>query len=331
MNVGAIGYEVHSGLGHLMRSFYQAGVVNRVLIIRHPHYQNYSSWYPADRRFPREKYKAFLQGLDVLILFENAFVWDIPKRARVQGTKVVMIPNYEYTPFPIPVKPDLVLCGSLLDVDYYKSLYNTKFLTMPVEVDRFPWRLREKAHTFIHNAGHGQRGFAKGTPQLVEAMQYVQSPIKLIVRGQPGEKRIRELFDAEKGNPRVEFQFGEFDDDHLYPAECDVFINAEQYNGMSLPLQEAYASGMLVMTTDRYPTNTWLPCEPLLPVNHYVCDSQAVEFDRAIVDPRAIAESIDAWYGRDITQFSIQGYQWAQAHSWEALKLVYQETLECLA
>ena len=329
MNVGAIGYEVHSGLGHLMRSFFKAGVVNRVFVVRHPHYQNYTDWYPKSQRFTKETKRNFLRGLDVLILFENAFYWDVAQAASRQGTCIVMIPNYEYTPFPMPVKPDLVLCGSLLDVDYYKDHYATKFLPMPVETDLFPWRLREKAHTFIHNAGHGQRGFAKGTPQLIEAMKYVQSPIRLIVRGQPGEKRIQDLFSEQRGNARIDFRFGEFNDNELY-AEGDVFLNAEQYNGMSLPLQEAHASGMLVMTTDRYPANTWLPCEPLLPVSHYVKDSQAVEFERAIVEPHAIAEAIDSWHGRDITAFSIMGKQWAEAHSWESLKPTYQETLECL-
>ena len=329
MLVGAISYATHSGLGHLMRSFYNAGVVDRALVVRHPHYQNYTDWYPPDRQFTAATSSKFLQGLDVLLLFENAFLWGVVANAQKMGVKVVLIPNYEYTPNPIPGPPDLVLCGSLLDVDYYYQQYRTTFLPIPVDIDRFPWRLRSKAHVFVHNAGHGQRGFAKGTPQIIEAMEYVQSPVHLIVRGQPGEQRIRELFEAQKTNARVDLRFGEFDDDELY-AEGDVFINAEQYNGMSLPLQEAYASGMLVMTTDRYPTNTWLPCEPLIPVNHYEKDRICVEFDRAIVDPHAIAETIDDWYGRDIEELSLQGRRWAEEHSWESLKPKYLEVFECL-
>jgi hypothetical protein len=328
MIIGSMGYEVHSGLGHLLRDFYQHGIVNRVFPIKHSHYQNYpGQWIAGRDRYDNPN--RFVEGLEVLLLFENAFNWSAVKRAKRNGTKVVMIPNYEYTPFPLPVVPDLMLCGSSLDVDYYKDLYKTEMLTIPVDTDRFPWRERTTARTFIHNAGHGQRGFAKGTLQVVDAMQYVQSPVTLIVRGQPGEKRIRDLFGSCKGNQRIDLRYGEYDESELY-ADGDVFINAEQYNGMSLPLQEAYASGMVVMTTDRYPTNTWLPPEPLLPVSHYEPDKICVEFDRAVVDPRAIADSIDSWYGRDVSGLSAAGRKWAAEHSWSAMKPKYLDVLSNL-
>src|SRR5574340_215647 len=101
MIVGAIGYQCHSGLGHLMRDFFHNGVVNRVFVVRHPHYQNYTDWYPQDRQFDKARSRQFLHGLDLLLLFENAFYWPLINKAKLMGIKVVLIPNYEYTPFPI--------------------------------------------------------------------------------------------------------------------------------------------------------------------------------------------------------------------------------------
>ena len=327
MNVGTIGYEVHSGLGHLVRDYYQHGIVTRLLPIRHSHYKNYpGKWIaPCDRYInPHE----FIRDLDVLLLFETGFNWGAIRRAKDRGVKVVVIPIYEYTPFPLPVKPDLILCGSLLDVDYYKEQYPTKFLNVPVDTERFPWCERTVANVFIHNAGHGQRGFAKGTPQILDAMEYVQSDVKVIVRGQPGERRIRELFSAHH-DPRVELRLDEFSEQDLY-SEGDVFINAEQFNGLSLPLQEAYASGMPVVTTDRYPANTWLPKSILLPVDHVVQDREAVQFTRSMVTPQAIAAQIDALYGRDISRYSQTGKEWAENHSWRVVGPQIIEVLECL-
>ena len=329
MIVGAIGYEVHSGLGHLMRDFFEQGVVDRVMVVTHPHYQKYNNWYPPDRRFTRSTTSRFLQDLDVLLVFENAFYWDVAARAKQQGSKFVVIPNYEYTPFPPKVEPDLFLCGSLLDVDYYQDRWPIAFLPIPVDTKRFPWRLRERAETFVHNAGHGQRGFAKGTPQIVEAMNHVKSPVKLILRMQPGERRTQEMQNALKGHPRIDIRFGEWNEDQLY-SEGDVFLNAEQYNGMSLMLQEAHASGMLTMTTDRYPTNTWLPRDPLIPVERYEKDHIAVEFDRAVVRPEEIARKIDEWHGKDVAQLSLRGKEWAERHSWTTLKPSYMNILEGL-
>jgi hypothetical protein len=295
------------------------------MVVSHPHYPNFSDWYPQEDQFGRKRALQFLDGLDALLLFENGFYWDVVSLARARKIPIILVPNYEYTPYPPPTMPDLWLCGSLLDVAFYKD-HPHVFLEIPVETDRIRWKLRNRAEVFVHNAGHGQRGFAKGTPQIVEAMKYVQSPLRLIVRGQTGERRIAQLFREQGENSRVEFVYGDLPDEMLFD-EGDVFINAEQFNGLSLMLQEAYTSGMLVMTSDRYPMNTWLPTEPLITVDHYERDRIMVDFDRAVIDPREIARKMDEWYLRDITQYSLLGKQWAEAHSWEAMRSKYLDLL----
>jgi hypothetical protein len=288
-----------------------------VLVIPHPHYRNYN-WYPDGVGFSTRRAEAFLKGLDSLILFETGFKWDLIKQAKSRGVKVVVVPMYEYSPYPFPVEPDLIACPSLLDLEIYSERYKDKCRFIQVPVDR-PWKQRTKALEFIHNSGHGQHGFAKGTPDLIEAMNYVESPLKLIIRGQPGEKRIIELFRRHRENPKIEMVFDELPDEAMFDRG-DVYINAEQFNGLSLPLQEARASGMLVITTDRFPANTWLPRIPLIPVDHYEKYKIAIEFDRAKVTPQAIAKRMDEFYGQDITEYSLSGKKWAEQNNWISLK-----------
>lgn len=326
MIVGTIGYDVHSGLGHLVRDFWKNGIVNRVLVVPHKSYKRYPNWYPDGVGFSLHRAQHFLKGLDVLLLFENGFHWNIVKMAKERGIKIVLIPMYEYTPFPVPVRPDLVITPSDLDQEIYQKHYDCHRLSIPVSN---PWRKRERAFEFVHNAGHGQHTFAKGTPELVQAMEYVQSPVKLLVRGQPGERRITDLFLKNAKNPKVELQYGDLPDDEMF-SRGDVYINAEQFNGLSLPLQEAYASGMMVVTTDRFPANTWLPREPLIPVARYEKYKIAIEFDRAFVDPKDIAKRIDEWYGQDISCFSLSGKLWAEENSWEKLGPQYLSILGAL-
>mgnify|MGYP002813332368 CR=1 FL=1 len=319
-------YAAHSGLGHLARDFFRNGVVDRILVIPHSHYQNYPDWYPADRRFTRQSEGEFLGGLDVLLLFENAFHWDVVKRAKAKGIRVVLIPNYEYTPFPMSVVPDLVLCASLLDVDYYKDHYATAFLPIPVSM---PWRLRERALTFVHNAGHGGYDWREGTPELLEAMKLVTSPARLTVRMQPGEERTKHLARNWARQPNVDLQYLERPEETGLWEQGDVCVAPQKYNGMSLPLQEAYASGMLVMTTNRYPMNTWLPKGPMFdPVGTERHKGRlAREIDRCILSPEKIAAKIDEWYNQDIRVFSVRGRVWGEAHSWDVLKPKYEEVL----
>jgi hypothetical protein len=100
-----------------------------------------------------------------------------------------------------------------------------------------------------------------------------------------------------------------------------------------LPLQEAYASGMLVMAGNRFPMNTWLPEAPLIPVEGYRktrIGPPYLEFEQAIYDPKKIAERIDYWYDRPIWDCSLMGKAWAEENSWEKLGPKYRQLLEGL-
>lgn len=336
MTVGCIGYDCHSGLAHLMRDFYRNRLVQRVLITPHPHYPKAVEEYPypvgdvyTSRPVPRPPVgtvEEFLAGLSTLLLFETATgnTWDVVERAKKQGTKIVLMPNYEYTPFPVPVRPDLVVCASDLDLDYYRKDYDCLRLNVPVKQ---LWRQRTEALKFVHHAGHGQYQYAKGTPQIIEAMKHVKSPITMRITGQPSDGKIARLFRQNRSNPRIRFEPGDLNENQLWHQD-DVFVNAEQYNGISLMLQEARASGLLVISTDRYPMNTWLPKEPLIPVERYEKHRICVEFDRAVVNPIQIAERIDEWYGRDIRGYSQQGREWAEQNSWDILGPRWKEAMK---
>lgn len=327
MKVGTISYEVRSGLGILARDFYDNGIVDRILIIEHPAYER-QTWYAKDDRFELKAQDEFLKGLDALLLFENVFTsshWQVVAKARKLGIKVVMMPMFEFTPKPLPVYMDLYICPSLLDVKYYENLPH-KFIPVPVQR---PWKLRERAKVFVHNAGHGGHKFRNGTPELIKALSLVKSPIELIVRAQPDSGQMRGLIkNCPTGDKRLRLVLRNVPDEELYSVG-DVFIFPEKFNGLSLPLQEAYASGMLVMATNRFPMNTWLPEEPLIPTvgTEKMRCIPSVEIESAIIRPEDIAKKIDEFYNADITGYSVCGKYWAEKTSWDALKPVYLEAL----
>jgi hypothetical protein len=193
-----------------------------------------------------------------------------------------------------------------------------KIIHLPVPIpENVKWRLRTKAEVFICNAGNGGLGGRNGTKELLEAMRLVKSPIKLILRSQGNIEPIND--------PRIEVRIGTFDD---IWSEGDVFIFPEKFNGLSLPIQEAFASGMLVMTTNRFPNNTYLPVEPLIPVSEYKKERLAVEFDSAVIKPEDIAHCLDSWYNLDITSYSLKGKEYNETNSWKNLKEKYLSVLQ---
>lgn len=305
--IGAIVFATDQGLGYLAKDFYDNAVIDKVFVYPKSKMVNHYDWFPN-----RVKTIDELLECNTILMFETPVEWSIIKKARERGVKTVLMPMYECTNEPMPYIPDLLLSPSLLDKEYYP---NSELVTVPVP-SHIKWRKRERAITFVHNAGNGGMGGRNGTKELLDAMQYVKSPIKLIVRSQKDIKGIKDN--------RVDLRIGQFDD---IWSEGDVFIFPEKFNGLSLPIQEAYASGMLIMAGDRFPMNEWLPNEPLIPVSGYHQEKIYQNFNVAEYEPRTIAAKIDDWFDKDITEYSLMGKKWGEANSWDKLRDKYKKLL----
>lgn len=313
--IGSVVFATNQGLGILAKGFFDNGIINKVLIKPHSTYKNHYDWYNTASVTNED---ALLDNVTHLLIFETPFDWKIIVKARERGVKTILMPMYECTRFPFPYEPDEIWCPSQLDYDFYKSMgkENIKLIQVPVEVK---WHLRKRAKVFVHNAGNGGLGGRNGTLELIRAMEYVKSPIKLIIRTQ--------TIDFKCDDPRVEIRYGTTPYESLW-NEGDVFIFPEKFNGLSLPLQEAYASGMLVMASDRFPNYTYLPKEPLIPVKGYVKERISVEFDMAVIDPIDIAKKIDEFFDKDITNYSLIGKEWGKNNSWKNLADDYKLMLK---
>ncbi len=348
MRVGTLCYATDSGLGILAKSFVDNKIITHPYIVRHGHHHTHEEWYPgapvtANLRADHAKILEFARGMDLMFFQETPFLWELLPFCKQHGVKTVLQPMYECEPKRLPYEPDLFLCPSLLDLQYFSRTpsawvgmdlpgsmvfadpkYRSLYLPVPVEM---PWKLRTKAEVFVHNAGHGGLKGRNGTAELLASFMHVKSKAEFLVRSQ---RRV--LFDDDVEG-RLKWQVDQtVPYDQLY-SEGDVFIFPEKFNGLSLPLQEAYASGMLVMTSDRFPNNTYLPREPLIPVSQYETTNispRCNDFQSAIIEPRAIAETIDRWYGRDISEFSLRGKKWAEKNSWAVLGPRYKKVLEDL-
>lgn len=339
MRIGTICYATRQGLGWLAKWFYDAGIINEVLVFRHPHGDrpSHMEWYPPGtqelriRPFRPLMIEQFLDKLDIVLFFETPFEWDVLRRCQKRKVKTAIIPMYEWFLEKPPYQFDKFINPSLLDQDYFP---HGEFIPIPIPPN-LPKEVRHTANKFLHSGGNlGCRGH-KGTLELMRAMQYVQSDLSLMIRSQDprGLQKLIEQVPGIEADKRVTFDTNEMPWEDLYKG-FDVLVAPEKFNGLSLPLQEAYAGGMPVITTDRYPTNTWLPKELLIPVERYQRAQTMrghLEFDEAIVNPVAIARTLDNWYGKDIEQFSKQGLAYAEANSWEVLKPRYIAALEsCL-
>lgn len=317
---GGVVLATEQGLGFLARDFYNNGLLDYVYIHEHTSRANHREWY--SRESVVHSYEELIDKCDVIFGIETFFNWKVIPQAREKGKKTALMVMYECTNNPLPYAPDLILSPSLLDLDYYPD---STLVTVPVDLTRLKPRLRKKAEVFVHNAGNLGLGGRNGTVELLSAMKHVKSPLKLILRSQrPIVELPKDVKQWVEEDDRIEVRIGTFDD---IWDEGDVFIFPEKFNGLSLPIQEAYASGMVVMSSRRHPFDKWLPVEPLIPVDNYRKESLAVEFDFAELSPETIAKHIDSWYGRDIVELSKLGITGGKLISWKQLKPTYQKLL----
>lgn len=186
----------------------------------------------------------------------------------------------------------------------------------------------------VHNAGTAKSAARNGTRELLMAIALVQSEAKFLLRLQACptnsknrfefEQSFGELLEQTTQNPSVKFINKTVNYEELW-NEGDVFVFPEKYNELSLPLQEARASGMLVMAGDQYPINTWLPAEALIPVDCYETRKLRVNVESAVYQPEVIANCIDEWFDSDIATYSEAGKSWALNHSWSKWRAPYRD------
>jgi hypothetical protein len=348
MKVGTICYAVESGLGNLAKAFYDNGVIDEALLVRHHHFENKGAdWYPGAKVLePKPALDVtlamdFCQSCDVMLFFETPFMWSLLSILHSCGVPTALMPMYECYPLVMPHRADLYLCPSDLDAQYFspaRGYPHSARINVPVKV---PHRQRCEAKVFVHNAGHGGLRGRNGTKEVVEAWRRVKSEAKLIIRSQ--EPISLAPYPELLGRATAEIGSVPYSELWDNGGEGDVFLFPEKFNGLSLPLQEAFAAGMLVMATDRFPMNTWLPGSAsasgdyksvLIPVSstRETCVGPGYQrFTESLVRPEDIAARVDHWYGRDVSSYSELGRAWAAENSWEVLGPKYRDVLAKLA
>jgi glycosyltransferase involved in cell wall biosynthesis len=329
LRIGMVARSDESGLGRLCEEFYNHLPISKTLVLVHPQYQNYPEKYPngiiAQRGNPTlDEIDEFLKDLDVVITFETAYNWSLFSKAREKGVKSILVPMYEFTQCPCPEEPDLYLCPSKIEYDIYSKIGNAVYLPIPIDTNKIKFQERKTAKTFVMNNGHGGALGRNGLKELLEAISLVKSDVKFLIRSQV-------YFEAPRDS-RVEIQFGDLPFDELY-SKGDVFVFPHKFDGLSMPIQEAMAAGLPIISTNFYPHNEYLSKELLFePETMTKIQMGAIfrQIDAAIISPVKLAEKIDELANKDVSEFSKLNRKQIEKWSWTKLQPKYLELFNSL-
>lgn len=255
-----------------------------------------------------------LDGITILIVLEMPVV-NVFRRCKQFGIKTILKVNYEFLPESLQHEPDLYLCSSSLN---YEAVHSSKKILIPdpIDLDDITVKPRKKCNTFVHNAGTIGLGGANGTKELIEALKLTSKPFKMIIRSQ---------VPLECDDSRVELKIGSIDFKDLY-TEGDVFIMPQKFRATSLPIQEAMASGMPVLSSNIQPFNEFVNFTFV--VGAYTREYLTRPVNCAVLDPKEIAKSLDRLYDLDIEEESEIAIKFGESISWQKLRNKYLKLLK---
>ena len=329
MKIGLVARMDNGGLGILSWNLYKHLPISKVLVVPST-YQNFPERFPnaliCSKTIPTlDEIKEFLTDIDLVIVIETPYNWNIFAEAKRRGIKTILIPMYEWLQKVVPFEPDLYLCPSKLDFDLMKG--NKKFLPIPIDRKEIEFYERTNNKNFIFVNGHGGFQGRNSLREFLDAIPYIQSDIKIFIFSQVPFQGI-----ADK---RIAIAIGEVDYQDLWRMG-DIYVHLHKFDGLSLPLNEALSAGYPIIASDIYPANEYLPKELL--IKPFVFSKSPLmlstnPIDIYLFNPIDIAKKIDEVANMPIgkiVELSRKSNEIAESISWDTLKSVWINTLEDL-
>ena len=313
----------------------------RTLVVDLSHHQPYANHldrYPDAWRVVRddaltpELWREFVDGLDVVFTAETPYdyrLYDIAARAGVATVCQINPEFYRHETEPDLPRPTILIAPTTWRLD---RMPGVRHLPFPVDRDRCAFARRPLAGdgpvTFLHVAGHRAIYDRNGTSTVMQAIQHLRVPSRLIVRSQSelggSLQRRSDVVDVQVVVDDVPDYWRLYDD-------ADVLILPRRYGGQSLPMNEALSCGLPVIATDVAPQDEWLPPATRVPVRRTRrWKSQAGMLDLYDAHPVALARTWDRLAADPelVGKLSEAADRYAQRISWDALHGCYLELFE---
>lgn len=333
---GLVARADNRGLGIQTWEFYRHMHPERTLIVemgKHTPYTEYMGRYNGDARvavnndgrLDDDALEWFLTGLDSFYTAETPYDYRLFALAKQRNIKSVLHINYEFLRYlddhNLP-EPTLFIAPSPW------NLHNLPFyvphVPVPVDRERLPYVQRTEAKTFLHVAGHPATSDRNGTRLLLEAIPFIKSDVRIIIRSQ------RERPQVQSKNVDVQVVNGDIENYWDLYQGADVLVQPRRYGGLSLPMQEAQSCGMPVISLDVLPQKSFLPHDGLVSgwlTRHIRTQCGLVEVYAC--DPRSLAKKIDEFARSPdlVARLSNEADKYASTISWEHLKHRYERLL----
>ncbi len=342
MRLGLIARADNSGLGVQTWEFHRAMQPDHTLVIdvghmhdraghcnkrtfrdRYPNAVFHQGWIP-----PEHLVRDFLHGLDAVFTCETGYHPHFFDIARQMGVRTVLQPNFEF--LDRNDSPDVWAAPSLWRYDEIPT--PKQYLPVPIATDRFN---NSDCSTimnseFLHVVGRPAVHDRNGTLDLLRALTYVRSEIKVTIRCQDDGYVGGLIAQHNLRTPNnVTLVLESADVDNYWDMYTGgTLIMPRRFGGLCLPVNEALGAGMPVIMPDISPNNCWLPSQWLVPA------AQKTEFTAKQTvtvsgcNVQALASKIEQFADADFYRRARHEADiLARGLSWDVMKPEYEKVL----
>ena len=198
------------------------------------------------------------------VIFNEEYDWGLIEAAKAAGTAVITYLDYYKEDWkPKMALYDAVLCSSRRAYNLVRDICPAHYMGWAVDANLFKPRPSEgPQYTFFHNAGWLGIGFRKMTPACLLAFDavcpHLPEDVRLLVHAQTElEKLPPPLIQIVKNNPRITYRAETVPAPGLYHLGR-VLVFPTKLEGLGLPLFEALAAGLPVISTNAPPMNEYI-------------------------------------------------------------------------
>lgn len=332
MKVGLVARSESRGIGIMTADFFREMAPTKTLVVDMGPlargFATHPDWYPGattvpfvDGLLPERECRDWLDGLDCVYGVETWYDQRFPAWAAEAGVATCLHVMAEF--YRPEMEPTVCWAPTSWRLDLLPE--STVIVPVPVEV-RPPPNPRQTGDRLrvVHVAGHRAAMDRNGTTIVATALPRVRRPMHVTIWCQ--DRRLPTIRGGE--GVKVVRNLGGVTDRWAMFDGADLLVMPRRYGGLSLPVQEAMASGVGVLMTDCAPNRDW----PVWPLRCSIGSTIATpggEIDLFDADPRKLAADLNwlADHPEEVAVLREESRGWAARHTWEVLRPVYEQRL----
>lgn len=264
---------------------------------------------------------------DTILTWETPGDWRFPEIWRKRGIRWFCVIHYDWF---LPEHQNDYRHASLISPTLQcqnglKALYGLQstLLTIPVDLERLPFKERRFAHRFVTVYGQGGPHDRRSIKEIVEVWRRMFMAFPLTIRAQKKPSEI---------NGDVPKSVGIYEGNVASTAELyeeqDVAVLPSKFEGVGLSLIEAQALGLPVITTDMEPMNLIAPdlLVKISPLSvEFMKGHKVLAAFPSVEDLHRVVESISGKDIRDLSHLARRRVE--ESYSWTVLKDRWTEAL----